>query len=346
MGKTLLFFILTLVSCSSENTENIQNVSSSAKGKIFVVDANGELASSDSAVISPPSVKSMWQYKITFLAPEGKEVKLGQPVVRFDPSKLRQTLSIKSSQLRTAKKSLENTKLTNEASLEKQKLQFAELVMKNEKAARKWRQSKGLESNIQSRKLEVEQLLAANEVERLKRTLKKSNKSNIIKISIASNTVSRLESEVKQMKSGVSRLTILAPKAGVVIYEADHQGNKVSTGDSVWRGRKVVSLPSLESMVVKATILEADAGKVKIGQSVDITLDAAPERVFKGEVKSLGQIFRRKNPKQPNIIFDAEIELLEIDTDLMRPGMAARLKIHSEMNKPIEKQIIDSDEDQ
>jgi HlyD family secretion protein len=341
MKKLIIFFILTLASCGSEVTD--ESVSST-KVKISVVDANGELASSDSAVIGPPVIKSMWQYKITFLAPEGKEVKPGQPVVGFDPSELRQTLSIKSSQLRTAIKSLENTKLTNEAALEKQKLQLAEQVMKNEKAVRKWQQSKGLESSIQSHKLEIEYQLAANEVERLKRTLIKNSESNKIKISIAKNTVARLESEVKQMKSGVSRLTIMAPKAGIVIYEADHQGNKVSVGDTVWRGRKIVSLPSLERMIVKSTILEADAGKVKIGQKVDIRLDAAPERVFRGMVKNLGQIFRRKNPKQPNIIFDAEIELLEIDVDLMRPGMATRLKIHTESNNPKEKQMMVSNE--
>ncbi len=322
----VIIFSLALVCCGADSEEN--SVEKAADNAV-IVDASGELASSDTAVLGPPTVKAMWQFKITFLAPEGMEVKKDQPVVGFDPSKLRQNLSVKSSELKTAKKSLANTRLTNEAALEKQKLQLAELLMKQQKSKRKWQQSKGLESNIETQKLEIEFQLAKNEVRRLERILKKSTESNKINISISTNKVARLENEVKQMKFDITRLTIKAPKPGIVIYKADHQGNKVSTGDSVWMGRQVVELPSLKNMIVKATILEADAGKVKVGQQVEITLDAAPERIFKGEVKKLGRIFRRKNPRQPNIIFDAEIKLLDSDAELMRPGMAARLKIHA-----------------
>ncbi len=334
MKKVMVIFLLALSAC--DQSPNQQGLAVNID-TLSVVDANGELASSDNAVLGPPAIKSMWQYKITFLAAEGVEVKPGDPVVSFDPSKLRQTLSVKSIALRTARKTLENTQLTNEATLEKQKLQLAEQIMKNEKAKRKWQQSKGLESNIQSKTLEIEYLLASNEVKRLQRTLQKRVKSNNINLSISRNTVLRLESEVNQMKSDVKRLTVVAPKPGIVIYRADHQGNKVSSGDTVWMGRQVISLPSLNKMMVKATILEADAGKVRVGQAVDVSLDAAPDRIFKGVVDSLGQVFRRKNPKQPNIVFDAEIRLLEIDAELMRPGMATRIKIYSKMSSSLEK---------
>jgi HlyD family secretion protein len=291
------------------------------------IEANGELASSNTAMINPPAVKGQWQYKITFLAPEGSEVSQGQPLVKFDASKLNQDLSLKMSQLKTAKQTLDNTRLTNIAKLEKEKLNFAEFKMQMEKNQRKWQQSKRLESNLESKKLKIQYLIAQNDTKRLKRTISKTKETNKIKLAIANNNAKRLESEIKEMQSGIKRMTVLSPKSGVVIYKPDFQGEKVSSGDSVWMGRQIIGLPSLDSMIVKSKILEADAGKVSIGQKVEVTLDAAPERVFIGKISKIGKVFREKSRDQPNIIFDAEINLEQPDADLMRPGMAARLKI-------------------
>ena len=199
--------------------------------------------------------------------------------------------------------------------------------MKKEKNIRKWEQSKGLKSNLDSKKLKLEYLISQNDSKRLERTLSKTIESNQVKLAIAKNSVERSQAEVKEMQTGIKRMTILSPKSGIVIYKPDHQGEKVSSGDSVWMGRQIIGLPSLDSMIVKAKILEADAGKVSIGQKVEVILDAAPERIFIGEISKLGKVFRRKSNDQPNIIFDAEINLESPDPDLMRPGMAARLKI-------------------
>ena len=292
-----------------------------------VVEANGELVSSDTAVLGPPSVKNLWQYKITFLIPEGTEVKKDQPVIGFDASKLQQDLSLKQSELKTSQKNLENTQLTNESTLEKQKLDLAKAIMEEDKAFRKWEQSKGLDSSLETKKLHYQYQIATNEKQRWQRTVAKTEESNQVKTAIAKSNVARIQAEVDLLNDGITKMTLKAPKAGIVIYKPDNQGKKVSTGDNVWMGRQIIGLPSLEKMVVQIKILEADAGKVAIGQSTEIVLDALPERVFRGEIKKLGKVFRRKSRDQPNIIFDAEISILNPDSEVMRPGMAARVKI-------------------
>jgi len=318
------FLLLIISSCQTQKDEakDIKNIS-------VYVEANGELASSNSVAISPPQVLHQWQYKITFLTPEGSFVNRGQPIIGFDSSQLMQKLSEKNSLLNTTKKSLENTLLTTVAEKEKQKLDLANAKMKQEKSERKWRQSHGLESNLQVKKLSIEYQIATNEVKRIKRILKKSDESNKVKIEIEKTKVERIQNEVSQLQLDINKMNISAPKDGIVIYKADGGGNKISSGDTVWRGRQLIELPSLDKMVVKATILEADAEKVKVSNLVEVVLDAVPERIFKGKVKQLGQVFRRKSREQANIIFDAEIELANPDIDLMRPGMAARIKITS-----------------
>ncbi|MCW8999526.1 MAG: efflux RND transporter periplasmic adaptor subunit, partial [Kangiellaceae bacterium] len=275
------------------------------------------------------------QYKITFIAPEGSQAKKGQPLVSFDSSQLQQKLQVKQSELKTAQKTFENTKLTNESSLEKQKLDLAEAKMNQEKAKRKWEQSDGLESSLETRKLSIQFLIAENEFKRLKRTVAKTIETNKVKTAVAKSNVERLQSEVNQLQAGIGRMTVMAPKDGIIIYKSDHQGKKVSNGDNIWMGRQVLGLPSLDKMIVKAKILEADAGKVSVGQKVEVVLDAVPERVFKGKISELGRVFRRKSREQPNIIFDAKIALDKADAELMRPGMAARIKILNQVVEEI-----------
>ena len=330
MNKVYIRFVLFTIAafmasgCDQEATISMQPVTQVQQP---VVEASGELASSNTAVIGPPVVKGQWQFKLTFLVPEGTQVKEGQPIVGFDSSQLNQKLSVKKSELKTSSKNLENTKLNNESKMEQLKLSLAEAKMAREKARRKYLQSKELESSLETKKLAIELEKAENEVNRFNRTIDKTKQSHKTSLAIAKGKVERLKVEVKELELGIANMTIKAPKSGIAIYKTDYQGKKVSRGDNVWLGRQVLELPSLDEMIVKAQILEADTSKIESGMLVDVVLDAVPERIFKGKVKSLGNVFRRRSHEQPSIIFDAEIALLDADPDIMRPGMAVKIKV-------------------
>ena len=303
------------------------------KDKTLFIEANGELAANESITINPPLIKGLWQYKITYLAMEGSKVKKGDVVVRFDSSQLSQRLLIKVSELKTAKKSLNNTKLTNKASLEKLKLKLAEQKMRAEKTYRKWSSSKNLDGSIKSKKLYFNYEIENNEVEHKKLSIKQLKKSNNVRLAIDKNKVTQLEAEVKELQDGIKRMNVPTSKTGIVLYRSDFQGNKVAVGDTIWMGRVVLEVPSLDSLIVKAKILEADAGKVSLGQKVMVVLDSSPDKQYSGEISRLGNVYRRKNKNQPSIIFDAEVALNKTDSNIMRPGMAARIKItlHSDL---------------
>jgi len=324
MTRTLILTLCSLfVLQSCEQTTSIK----AKTEKISIVEANGELASSETVIISPPFVNQQWQYKITFIVPEGSNAKKGQPIIRFDNSQIAQKLSVKQSELNTSKKALENIYLTTKAEQEKQKLDLAEAIMKQDKSERKWKNSKGLESRLEVKKLSVQYQLAKNEAKRLERILNKSEQATKVKIAIEESKVERLQIESTELQAGLQKMTITSPKDGIVMYMPDFNGNKISSGDTVWRGRQLIELPSIDQMIIKGQILEADAGKVSVGQNVEVILDAIPERVFKGKISQLGKIFRRKSNEQANIILDADIMLNDPDVSLMRPGMATRIKV-------------------
>ncbi len=55
---------------------------------VIGVEIEGSLQSRNSSYLNPPAVPEMWDYKISFLAPEGNEVEPGTPVLGFDVTEL------------------------------------------------------------------------------------------------------------------------------------------------------------------------------------------------------------------------------------------------------------------
>ena len=323
----LFLSFIVLFSCSENDIKSSVKEESHLQS---IIQASGELVSSDNAIISPPQAKGVWRHKITFMAPEGRMIKKDMPLIGFDSSQIEQKLRDKQNELQTAEKKLETSRMLNDAKSEELKLKLAEAEMNLEKSDRKWQQSKGLESIIETKKLAILQKISVDDVLKFKQTVDKNRQISSVKIATVENDVLRLKNEVKQYQESIERMMVKSPKSGIVVYKTDRSGDKHSVGDTVWMGRQLIELPSLDAMMIKAEILEADAGRIAVGQEVDIVLDAASDRVYKGRIKSLGSVFRRKSKDQPNIIFDTDISIDNADPDIMRPGMAVRVKIFTQ----------------
>ena len=123
-------------------------------------------------------------------------------------------------------------------------------------------------------------------------------------------------------------MKLKAPIPGLVVYVANWNNEKKTVGSQVHFHETVVSLPTLSTLMVKAQIAESDAGRVRVGQEVNINLDAIPEKTFKGRISWVGTIFRQPSRSRPIKVLDIEVSFDEIDLRRMRPEMVARLKIN------------------
>lgn len=293
------------------------------------VQASGELASADTVLLGPPIVQRTWQHKITFMAPEGSTVAAGEPVLGFEASKQQQELKVKQGELATAKQKLDNTVMADAAQTEELKLKWAEAEMKLDKASRKLQQSGQYLANNELKKLQLDRELAADQLSEATALRDHHQRAAAARKAIASAELARLDADVQRLRQEIGRMTVAAPKAGLVVYKTDWEGNKLGEGDTIFVGQSVLEIPSLERMVVKAEVLEVDAGRVRVGQPVRIVLDAQADREFFGKVASLGQVFRSKSHKDPAVVFDAVITIDAADAAIMRPGMAVRLRIET-----------------
>lgn len=323
----LLCVILLSVATSCNREAGFRNYTVE-KGPFHIrVRAVGRLQSSASTFITTPVIPRVWNYTISFMAPEGKVVAQGDMILRFDTKELMEKLQVKRSELDTAKKELEKLRLEEQDKLASLEIELAEAEVNTSKAQRKADQP--------------EEFLAMNDVQKAKLDLKLAGINKELSISrlhnqrvgmesrihTQENKILKLEKEVEQLQRNVMKMTVKAPKGGMLVYGSDWRGNKKSVGDTCWLGEVIMELPDLNQMEVTLVIPEPQAGKVKVGLPVEIRLDSNPDEVFDGTIKSLGRIFRTKSPEQPAIVFDSVATIAKPDPEMMRPGMAAGVDI-------------------
>jgi HlyD family secretion protein len=291
------------------------------------VHATGQLQSAASFFVGCPSVERVWQYTISFMAPEGQAVKEGDMILSFDAREIMQRLQVKQSDLDTALKELQRMRLTEQQSKESLALQYEQGKVNKQKAVRKADYPEDLIApmELQKRKMELE--LTDLQEKLAEKRLANQISGMASRIQVQESKVRLLEAQVGRLQRDAQAMNVLAPKAGLVVYTPNWNGKKHVVGDTCWFGETILELPDLGRMQMKAVILEVQAGRVKIGQPAEVRLDSNPDRVYKGMITSLGRVFRVKSDSQPAIVFDAVIDLSESDPELMRPGMAAGVNI-------------------
>ncbi|AGA26738.1 efflux RND transporter periplasmic adaptor subunit [Singulisphaera acidiphila] len=114
---------------------------------------------------------------------------------------------------------------------------------------------------------------------------------------------------------GDEKLPIIAPMGGVVVKKNVVQGQYVTEGQAMFE------LADLSTVWVKAHVYEDQVGLVRVGQSVEATVQADPSRRFAGQVAFI----------QPRV--DPATRTIEVRYDLdnrdqgLRPGMFATVTL-------------------
>jgi HlyD family secretion protein len=128
----------------------------------------------------------------------------------------------------------------------------------------------------------------------------------------------------------IERCTILARRAGLVVYEPFMNASprrKVRVGDRVTASQGLVTIPEVNRMLMEASVSEAEVHRVHPGQTAVVRIEAFPALRLTGKVVRIGtmagaSIERPMEEKR----FDLVIELDAAPAEL-RPEMTARADI-------------------
>jgi multidrug efflux pump subunit AcrA (membrane-fusion protein) len=136
----------------------------------------------------------------------------------------------------------------------------------------------------------------------------------------------RITSRINGTKELLDQFTITSPADGMVIYKRDFRGQKRKVGTMISPfDRVIATIPDLTSMLSKTFISEIEISKIKPGLDVDITIDAFPNKTFKGKISfvaNIGEVL----PNSDSKVFETQIRIAENDPAL-RPSMTTGNKI-------------------
>jgi HlyD family secretion protein len=288
----------------------------------------GELKAAHSIVISAPDIRRSFSTMVTYLAPEGAQIKKGELIVEFDDSSLQSEQSESERTLDEAKLNIEKKKMDLEA-------QRTDLLNSIAQAESQLKQDE-LYGRI------GKELLPANTYQKYQLNLEKSKLSldkakeqydNFLKsydseMKLVEITASQDEIDLKQILSDIKLLKIYAPQDGILIYGDNWASNrKIQEGDTLFHGMEVASLPDLSSMQVEGYVYDTEYGSITTDTHCTVRFDALPDFQTGGKIVSLTNVASRKGFATDQKVFHVIVKLDKVDTHIMKPGMTARIDI-------------------
>lgn len=287
----------------------------------------GALQALDSDQLGVVPIAEVWDYKISRMAAEGASVKKGQPVLWFDTNEHEQKLLEKIAEGDAARKQIEKREkdlLLREKEVD---LQLAEAESRKRKAELKVDVPAEIAASkdLALARLDLEQ--GTIEMASLTRKKVALKASAAAELAILESRKDRADLRVKQLRDGIAAQTVKAPRDGTILYLSNWRDEKKKVGDSCWRGEKVMEVPDLTRMGIRAEVDESDGGRLTEGQTVTFRLDSNPDQELRGKVTRILRTVQRQSPKTLLRVFRFDVTLDAVDSVKMRPGMRVRGRV-------------------
>lgn len=292
----LFALIFTLKFSKSETRYITQNP---ALGEISQdVSATGTLEPTDTVEVGSQISGTIYEV----LVDVNDEVKKGQVLAKIDPEKLEQSVDNFEAQLQSAQAELTSA----EVALENKKWTYENYQNLFNRTGGK------SPSQLQLKTAELEY------------------KSALANIDIKKATIRQLETSLKSAKIDVKNAIITSPTNGVILSRSIDPGQTVAASFNTPTLFKIAQ--DLTKMKLISSVLEADVGKVKVGNEVEFSVDAYPNDKFKAKVAKVNFADSSATSTSDfttssNIISYEVTTFVDNAKLLLRPGMSATATI-------------------
>ncbi|HKQ60202.1 MAG TPA: HlyD family efflux transporter periplasmic adaptor subunit, partial [Candidatus Polarisedimenticolaceae bacterium] len=278
----------------------------------------GVLQAAQATLLGAPT-EARGQLKIAWLAPDSSFVHQGDVVIRFDPSDWEKERSAGRYDRAAAESKMEQKNVRSEGSLRnlQRDADLAELELRYAKEF----QSKDplIFSRNDIVQSEIDQTLAGERRDFSQRTQKIQSELSRDELALLAIERRKAQLKIEQAERALGALEVRAPHDGIFVLR-DLWGRMPEVGAVVWRGNPLAEIPQPEVMEAKVYVLEADAGGLQPGAPATVRLDAHPDRLYAGKIKSVDALAQPKESWLPVQYFGVVLELETTDRERMKPG--------------------------
>jgi hypothetical protein len=293
---------------------------------VIEVPARGELESLDASPIAVPRVPT-GALKVKELIDEGTIVEPGQVVVVFDPTELNVELDNHRATFRSTNRRIDGTQF--QSTIETGAIGVMRQVAELER------------DNIASFEIVDEAIYSKQEIledqvrlETAEETILFADASLLlrgeyydIEERILDVEKDQVAGKIDRVESSLGQLVLQAPIGGLVVYKKNWRGSTVGVGDTLWPGNVIMSIVDPTKTALRGFVLERDAAGLSSGAAASVRVDARPDRTFAGRVSTVAELSRPIESGSPVKYCEVQIEILDPDAALLKPGMKGEARI-------------------
>lgn len=140
---------------------------------------------------------------------------------------------------------------------------------------------------------------------------------------LAKNALERAQKDLAITEERLTKTEVRAPFDCTVLTRPVSIGQAVSGSGGFNSGTEVLTIADLNSMIINAQVNQADVPRLKVGETVEVTIEAVPGLAATGVVERISPQATIKNNIKG---YPARIVLRDVDPRV-RPGMTANVKI-------------------
>lgn len=154
-------------------------------------------------------------------------------------------------------------------------------------------------------------------------------------IEIARAQVALGQAVLEELQVQRNKLALYSPASGIVSLRA------IEPGEIAVPERTLLTIDNLDKVTLTLYVPESDIGKVKLGQAVDVYVDAVPGHAFAGVVSNIAAEaeFTPKNVQtqreRVNMAFAVKVDLPNT-SHILKPGIPADAHIHLDQSAAAE----------
>lgn len=288
--------VLIALNSGKEKSITVQVEKASKRTITEVVQATGKVQPEYKVKVSPEVSGEITQLPLK----EGARVKKGQLLAKIQPTSI-------AAQYDAARSSVSSSQARVEQ-IRAQRIQ-AELALK-----------RGKELNAKG-------IVSASELEQLQATFDVADAN----FKAGQFDVSASQSQLRQIAESLRKTTVEAPMNGVITQLISQLGEKV-VGTSQFSGTEMMTVSDLSVMNAEVEVDENDVVNISLGDTARVTIDAFPNRVFKGVVVEIANSAKLKGvgSQDQSTNFAVKIRLTDFTEGELRPGMSCTAKIETE----------------
>src|SRR5499426_2078821 len=202
---------------------------------------------------------------------EGDRIHRGQFLLQIDPKSLRTRVDSGSASLEAAEASLEQMR----QSVETAKVQLEQSQQTLTRQRDLWRQQLTTREALDK---------AENDVKSAESNIQEREKQ----VSAQSARISQEQAGLESARYDLSKVRIESPIDGIVTRRNIQQGETAVIGTMNNAGTVLLTLADMSVIQAEVEVDETNIPQVSLGQTAKITIDALPERTFKGHVSEIG----------------------------------------------------------